>query len=127
MSFMANRHTPEGGRSLQKLFEAVARSWCSGQYDITGIGVLDVSSADAFSVLSNGFVRRAQAVGMSLSSRREDRLPQPWRKLSIWTRSLRLSLSGCRGIARLPNSSFRASGSRCIRSTRSRISTTGGC
>ena len=44
-----------------------------------------VISADAFSVLSNGFVRRAQAVGTSLSSRREDRLPQPWRKLSILT------------------------------------------
>ena len=31
--FIANRHTPEGGRSLQKLFEAVARMWSSGQYD----------------------------------------------------------------------------------------------
>ena len=36
-------------------------------------------------MLSNGFVRPAQAVETSLSSRREDRLPQPWRKLSIWT------------------------------------------
>lgn len=31
--FMANRHTPEGGRALQKLFEAVARIWCSGDFD----------------------------------------------------------------------------------------------
>lgn len=32
--FFANRHNPEGGRLLQKLFEAVARSWCSGQFDM---------------------------------------------------------------------------------------------
>jgi broad specificity phosphatase PhoE len=32
--FTAKRHTPEAGRLLQKLFEAVSRSWCSGLYDI---------------------------------------------------------------------------------------------
>ena len=32
--FYANRHTPEAGRLLQKLFEAVSRSWCSGLYDM---------------------------------------------------------------------------------------------
>ena len=31
--FEANRHTPEAGRLLQKLFEAVSRSWCSGVHD----------------------------------------------------------------------------------------------
>lgn len=31
--FEANRHTPEAGRMLQKLFEAVSRSWCSGVHD----------------------------------------------------------------------------------------------
>ncbi len=32
-AFQANRHTPEAGSLLQKLYEAVARSWCSGQFD----------------------------------------------------------------------------------------------
>jgi len=31
--FEANRHTPEAGRLLQKLFEAVSRNWCSGAHD----------------------------------------------------------------------------------------------
>lgn len=33
-NFQANRTTPEGGRALQKLFEAVAKSWCTGAYDV---------------------------------------------------------------------------------------------
>ena len=33
-AFFSNRHSPEAGRLLQKLFEAVSRSWCTGQYDI---------------------------------------------------------------------------------------------
>jgi broad specificity phosphatase PhoE len=32
--FEANRNTPDAGRLLQKLFEAVSRSWCSGAFDI---------------------------------------------------------------------------------------------
>ena len=32
--FRASRHTPEAGRLLQKLFEAAARSWCTGEHDI---------------------------------------------------------------------------------------------
>jgi broad specificity phosphatase PhoE len=31
--FEANRHTPEGGYKLQKLFEAAMRRWCSGEFD----------------------------------------------------------------------------------------------
>jgi broad specificity phosphatase PhoE len=31
--FEAHRHTPEGGYKLQKLFEAAARRWCSGDFD----------------------------------------------------------------------------------------------
>lgn len=31
--FRASQNTPEAGRILQKLFEAVARSWCSGAFD----------------------------------------------------------------------------------------------
>jgi broad specificity phosphatase PhoE len=32
-AFEANRHTPEAGRLLQKLFEAVSRHWSSGVHD----------------------------------------------------------------------------------------------
>lgn len=32
--FEANRNTPDAGRLLQKLFEAVSRSWCSGVHDV---------------------------------------------------------------------------------------------
>lgn len=32
--FLANRTNPEGGRALQKLFEAVARIWSSGAFDV---------------------------------------------------------------------------------------------
>jgi broad specificity phosphatase PhoE len=32
-SFEANRHSPEAGRILQKLFEEVARRWAAGGYD----------------------------------------------------------------------------------------------
>ncbi|HYP08944.1 MAG TPA: histidine phosphatase family protein [Bryobacteraceae bacterium] len=32
--FRANQQSPEGGRKLQKLFEAVSRCWCSGEYDM---------------------------------------------------------------------------------------------
>jgi broad specificity phosphatase PhoE len=32
--FEQNRHTPDAGRLLQKLFEAVSRGWCSGAYDL---------------------------------------------------------------------------------------------
>jgi len=35
--FEANRHTPEAGRDLQKLFEAVCRVWCNGEYDVDGL------------------------------------------------------------------------------------------
>ena len=38
--FEANRHTPEAGRMLQKLFEAVSRSWCSGVHDTPGVGIV---------------------------------------------------------------------------------------
>jgi broad specificity phosphatase PhoE len=31
--FNAHRHTPEAGRLLQKLFEAVCRVWCRGAYE----------------------------------------------------------------------------------------------
>ena len=33
VEFQANRHRPEAGRILQKLFEAVCRRWCGGDYD----------------------------------------------------------------------------------------------
>jgi broad specificity phosphatase PhoE len=36
-SFNANRNAPEAGQILQKLFEAVARSWCSGLHDVPDI------------------------------------------------------------------------------------------
>ena len=35
--YEADRHTPEAGRSLQKLFEAVCRVWCNGEYDVDGL------------------------------------------------------------------------------------------
>jgi broad specificity phosphatase PhoE len=35
--FERDRHGPEGGRSLQKLFEAVCRVWCNGEYDVDGL------------------------------------------------------------------------------------------
>ncbi len=31
--FNEQKHTPEAGRILQKLFEEIARIWCSGEYD----------------------------------------------------------------------------------------------
>jgi broad specificity phosphatase PhoE len=31
--FESNRHTPEAGYKLQKLFEAAMRRWCSGEFD----------------------------------------------------------------------------------------------
>jgi broad specificity phosphatase PhoE len=33
-AFWANRHAPEAGRLLQKLFEVVARHWCTGDFDL---------------------------------------------------------------------------------------------
>jgi broad specificity phosphatase PhoE len=35
--FQAKQHSPEGGRILQKLFEAVARRWSTGDYDAPGV------------------------------------------------------------------------------------------
>src|SRR5690349_21468638 len=35
--FERDRHTPEAGRTLQKLFEAVCRLWCNGEYDADGV------------------------------------------------------------------------------------------
>jgi broad specificity phosphatase PhoE len=32
--FRANERSPEAGRKLQKLFEAVSRHWCSGEFDM---------------------------------------------------------------------------------------------
>ncbi len=32
-AFERDRHTPEAGRLLQKLFEAVCRAWCTGEFD----------------------------------------------------------------------------------------------
>ena len=32
-----DRHSPEAGRALQKLFEAVCRLWCNGEYDADGV------------------------------------------------------------------------------------------
>ena len=35
--FWANQHTPEAGRLLQKLFEAVTRRWCTGEFAVPEI------------------------------------------------------------------------------------------
>lgn len=35
--FRANQQSPEAGRKLQKLFEAIARCWCSGEYDMPDV------------------------------------------------------------------------------------------
>jgi broad specificity phosphatase PhoE len=35
--FRSNQHTPEAGRMLQKLFEAVSRKWSSGSHDLPDI------------------------------------------------------------------------------------------
>ena len=79
--FMANS-THAGGAVdlLQKLFEAVSRSWCSGLYDIAGIGIMDAVPRDALSGCRTDSSRTCAAAEMSLQSLRADRSPQPSRQ-----------------------------------------------
>jgi broad specificity phosphatase PhoE len=62
--FLANRHTPEAGRLLQKLFEAAARVWCSGGYEVADVETWENFRARVQTGIEN--IRRTAGKGRNI-------------------------------------------------------------